>query len=92
VTRGARDRIQSGAVAAAVAMIRLYRAVIPPVLPSVCRFEPTCSHYTEAAIRRYGLLRGGWKGMTRILRCHPFHRGGWDPVDPEPVPGIRRSS
>ncbi len=47
----------------------------------MCRFEPSCSEYTRQAMMRYGFFKGGWKGFCRICRCHPFHPGGFDPVD-----------
>ncbi len=64
----------------AMAMIRGYQRFISPALPAKCRFTPSCSQYTLEAIARYGLLRGTWLGARRIVRCHPFNPGGYDPV------------
>jgi putative membrane protein insertion efficiency factor len=61
-------------------LIRLYQLTISPVLPPSCRFTPSCSQYTLEAVLRYGALKGGWLGARRLLRCHPFHPGGFDPV------------
>ena len=62
------------------ALLRFYKAWISPWLPSACRFEPTCSDYMRLAVERYGALRGIWLGVKRLLRCHPLHAGGYDPV------------
>jgi putative membrane protein insertion efficiency factor len=62
-----------------IALIRVYQVAASP-FPSPCRYFPTCSAYTLEAVKRYGALRGGWIGLKRILRCHPFHPGGVDPV------------
>ena len=62
-----------------IGLIKVYRVVFA-WLRSSCRFEPTCSHYTEQAIQRYGLLKGSLMGAKRIARCHPWHPGGYDPV------------
>jgi putative membrane protein insertion efficiency factor len=63
-----------------VGMVRGYKYLISPLLPPSCRFYPTCSTYTIEAIEKYGALRGTLLGLRRILRCHPFCRGGYDPV------------
>ena len=63
-----------------VALIKVYRRAISPLLPRSCRFTPSCSLYTLQAIEKYGLMRGGFLGSRRLLRCHPFSEGGYDPV------------
>jgi putative membrane protein insertion efficiency factor len=67
----------------AMALIRLYQLTLSPLLPPSCRYEPTCSHYSYDAIKRFGFLKGGWLAIKRISRCHPFHPGGYDPVPEE---------
>ncbi len=61
-------------------LLGLYKAYISPFLPSACRFHPTCSEYMREAVERYGAVRGVGLGLRRLLRCHPFHEGGFDPV------------
>jgi putative membrane protein insertion efficiency factor len=61
-------------------MIKGYQYVISPYVGVCCRFEPTCSHYTMQAIEKHGPLKGLWLGMSRLLKCHPFHAGGLDPI------------
>lgn len=65
---------------ALIFLIRGYRLFISPLLPPSCRFTPTCSEYAMEAINKYGAFRGLYLGVRRILRCHPFHAGGYDPV------------
>lgn len=60
--------------------IRAYQLVLSPLLGPRCRFYPTCSCYAHTAIERFGVFRGTWLGFRRILRCHPFNEGGYDPV------------
>lgn len=62
-------------------LINIYRTYLSPFLPPSCRFYPTCSQYAQEAISRYGLVRGGWLAAKRLSKCHPFHAGGYDPVD-----------
>lgn len=61
-------------------IIRFYQLIISPLKPPTCRFYPTCSHYGMEAVQRFGALKGGWLTIKRILKCHPFHPGGLDPV------------
>jgi putative membrane protein insertion efficiency factor len=51
-----------------------------PLIPSCCRFHPSCSHYAAEALRRYGFFKGSYLSLRRLGRCHPFNPGGWDPV------------
>jgi putative membrane protein insertion efficiency factor len=66
---------------AVILLIRGYQLFLSPLLPpNTCRFTPTCSQYAIDALRKYGLLKGGWQAAKRIGRCHPFHPGGYDPA------------
>lgn len=60
--------------------IRLYQKLVSPALPPSCRFAPSCSEYARQAVEKHGVLRGLWLGLGRLLRCHPFSHGGYDPV------------
>jgi len=64
----------------AILLLKGYKKFISPLLPPMCRFEPTCSVYAMQAIERYGVIRGSWMGVRRLSRCHPLNEGGWDPV------------
>jgi hypothetical protein len=63
-----------------LAALRFYKRWLSPLLPSACRFHPTCSVYMMQAVEMHGPLRGIWMGLKRLGRCHPFHEGGIDPV------------
>jgi putative membrane protein insertion efficiency factor len=63
-----------------VGILRLYKLTVSPLLPSACRYYPSCSQYTSQAVEKYGVVRGLWMGVKRLSRCHPFHAGGLDPV------------
>ena len=69
---------------AVVLVLRAYQLVISPMLGPVCRFAPSCSSYAVTAVRRYGVLHGGWLTARRLARCHPWNDGGWDPVPERP--------
>jgi putative membrane protein insertion efficiency factor len=64
----------------AIGLIRAYKLVLSPLLPSACRFNPTCSDYMRDAIQKHGVVKGVGLGLRRLSRCHPFHQGGFDPV------------
>ncbi|MDA8218094.1 MAG: membrane protein insertion efficiency factor YidD [Dehalococcoidales bacterium] len=61
-------------------VIHLYQRFVSPLTPPSCRFYPTCSHYAYEAVDRYGAVQGGWMAVKRVVRCNPFHPGGYDPV------------
>ena len=63
-----------------IAGLRAYKQWVSPLLPSACRFYPTCSEYMAASIGKHGVSKGVWLGLKRLGRCHPFHAGGYDPV------------
>ncbi|MDD2685644.1 MAG: membrane protein insertion efficiency factor YidD [Gallionella sp.] len=63
-----------------IALIRGYQYLLSPLKPPTCRFVPTCSHYACDAIQRHGMLKGGWLSLKRVLRCHPWNAGGYDPA------------
>lgn len=64
----------------ALLAIRIYQKAVSPYLPSACRYTPTCSHYSQEAIQRHGVITGGWMGVKRLARCHPWGGKGYDPV------------
>jgi putative membrane protein insertion efficiency factor len=63
-----------------IATLGFYKRFLSPLLPSACRYRPTCSEYMIEAVDKYGVSRGVWMGALRLLRCHPFREGGFDPV------------
>jgi uncharacterized protein len=63
-----------------IGLIRFYQLFISPLFPPHCRFYPTCSQYALEAVKKYGVFRGGFMAIKRIAKCHPFHKGGYDPV------------
>jgi len=63
-----------------LALLRAYKLALSPMLPPSCRYVPTCSDYAAEAVARFGAWRGSWMALGRVLRCHPFVKGGYDPV------------
>jgi putative membrane protein insertion efficiency factor len=86
------------AARAILSVLRFYRSAVSPLRPAACRYQPSCSAYAVEAIEAHGALRGSWLAVRRLLRCHPFHAGGHDPVPPRvgrqttasPTQAIRR--
>ena len=72
------DGVRVTAMLAMLAAVVVYRRGVSPWLPARCRYQPTCSAYAYEAIWRYGPIRGGWKAVSRVARCHPWSPGGWD--------------
>jgi len=63
-----------------IGLIRLYQLLLSPLLGANCRFQPTCSTYATQAIKRFGVIRGGYLSLRRLIKCHPFNDGGYDPI------------
>lgn len=74
-----------------LALFRFYQVAISPLKPPTCRFYPTCSHYGIEAVSKHGALKGGWLTLIRIMKCHPFHPGGFDYV-PEKWPKEKKTN
>jgi uncharacterized protein len=70
------------------AFVRGYQLLARPLVPAACRYEPSCSHYALDALGRHGAIAGSWLAVKRVLRCHPWSEGGYDPV-PEPAPAYQ---
>lgn len=75
-----RTLLSRTAVAVLWTLIRVYQLTLAVVLPPACRFTPSCSHYAQEALQKYGVFKGLWLALKRIARCHPWHQGGYDPV------------
>ncbi|MFD2165796.1 membrane protein insertion efficiency factor YidD [Thalassotalea euphylliae] len=73
---------RSASQALVISLVRGYQRFISPLLGNNCRFQPTCSQYTVIAIERFGVIKGCWLAIKRILKCHPLNAGGEDPVPP----------
>ncbi len=72
--------VARGVVRGVVSLIQLYRHMVSPLRPATCRFVPTCSQYAVDALLEFGLFRGTWLAVARLIKCGPWHRGGWDPI------------
>jgi putative membrane protein insertion efficiency factor len=75
-----KSSVGSAVARGVIFLIQLYRHTISPLRLPTCRFTPTCSQYAVDALSEYGLLRGGWLASLRLLKCGPWHSGGWDPI------------
>jgi uncharacterized protein len=77
------------AASVAAGVVEAYQRLVSPLLPRACRFAPTCSEYARVVLIEHGLARGAWLAVRRLLRCHPFHPGGYDPP---PTPEAQEAS
>ena len=75
-----KDQLEKLAAFVLLSLVRLYQLLISPLLVPACRFHPSCSQYMLEAVELHGPLRGGFMGLRRLFRCHPFRKGGYDPV------------
>ena len=71
-----------------IGLIRIYQVLVSPLLPPSCRFYPSCSQYAAQAVAQHGALPGTWLSLRRLLRCHPLHPGGFDPVPGAHIPDL----
>jgi uncharacterized protein len=83
------DKMNNIAKAAVLSLLRGYKCFLSPMLAPACRYTPTCSEYAMESVDRFGAVRGSWMAFKRILRCHPFVRGGYDPVVAPDTPARR---
>lgn len=81
-----RQTLRSIIIAVPLLLIRIYQLVISPMMGKNCRFHPSCSNYAVQSLKSHGLLIGSWLSIKRILRCHPFSQGGYDPVPEKKLP------
>lgn len=80
----ARASLRSLIITIPLLIIRFYQIFLSPLIGQNCRFHPTCSYYAIDALKQHGLLKGSWLSVKRILKCHPLHSGGLDPVPKKP--------
>ena len=78
--KGLFKKVSSILAKACIGLVRFYQVFISPLKGPTCRFYPTCSQYALESLKKYGPFKGGYLAVRRILRCHPFHKGGYDPV------------
>ncbi|HEY2197383.1 MAG TPA: membrane protein insertion efficiency factor YidD [Mycobacterium sp.] len=82
-------RAESEVIGGVIFVIQLYRHMVSPLRLPTCRFTPTCSQYAVDALAQFGLVRGSWLASVRLVKCGPWHRGGWDPVPEHRGAGVQ---